>query len=168
MKKIFVRGRVVVGVGLSVVCKPLVGIVSSLVGTAVVCRGSAVVVTELGNTVSSLVGTAVVCRVSALVGPPLGSIVSALVVTAVVGMVSVLVGTAVFGIVSTLVGTGVVCTSGKVDQACKKTHRYYIETNGIKQIRIASRINDDIFDCELTIWRLCAALRAVQRTTISQ
>ena len=108
MKNFYVRGRVVVGVGLAVVYKALVGIVSSLVGTAVVCRGSAL-------------------------GTPLGSIVSALVVTAVVGMVSVLVGTAVFGIVSTLVGTGVVCTSGKVDQACKKTHRYYIETSGIKQ-----------------------------------
>ena len=99
LKICYVRGPVVVGVGLALVCTPLVGIVSSLVGTAVVCRGSAL-------------------------GTPLGSIVSALVVTAVAGMVSVLVGTAVFGIVSTLVGAGVVCTIGKVDQACKKTHRY--------------------------------------------
>ena len=107
----YVRGLVVVDIGSALVCTPLVGQVSSLVGTAVVCRGSA------------------------LVGPPLGSIVSALVVNAVAGIVSVLVGTAVVGIVPTLVGTGVVRISGKIDQACKKTHRYYIETNGIKQIK---------------------------------
>ena len=109
LKICFVRGPVVVGVGLALVCTPLVGIVSSLVGTEVVCRGSAL-------------------------GTPLGSIVSALVVTAVVGIVSVLVETAVVGILSTLVVTGVVRISCKVDQSCKMTHRYYFETNGIIQI----------------------------------